>query len=476
MLVLRLPSSYLKPAVCFGETRFHPGGRVIKTRREFLAAAAAGPAVAGRTGNSPNTVMLRTHEWFGDRYEKFEFPSNWQVDVYHMKGHDTPALSAAEIGRAIRNPVGTRPLREIAAGQETVSIAFDDLTRPTPTYDLVPHVLAELKEAGIRDENILFVVGHAAHYQMNALEVAKKLGAETVRKHPWINHNTWENLVDLGLTRAKNQIFANAYYYKADVKITLSGVKAHGFAGYGGGPKLILPGVSGIRTIRYNHLVIKQSRGGRKDENGIPIVNYWHNEQRHDMLEAARKVGVNFSVQTVYNHERRAVEVVAGDIDAAHNRAASYAVNHLATEFARDADIVVVNSYPKGAQLHEHFGWGGRGLKDGGSIVVINQNPMGEYVWHYLDEVNTYHGESFFKQRASRKPRFPQASQVLLYSQYLQRRELDSPHFPPEAIGFGTWQEVIDRLKQQHRGDARVAVYPYAGMQHGIQRLDSPEA
>lgn len=443
------------------------------TRRSFFAGTSA--AAAAQRPDS-NAVPLRTHEWFGDRIERFEFPAGWRISVQHMNGFRAPVLSAEEIRKAVQNPAGTRPLREIAAGKKTAAITFDDLTRPTPTYEVVPHVIAELRAAGIADENILFVTSYGCHYQMNGMEVAKKLGEETVRNHSWINHNIWENLVDVGGTKARNQILINTYFHKADVKITLSGLKAHGTPGYGGGPKAILPGICGYKTIRYMHQTIRRARRPMTTPEGIPIYRMWDNEQRQDMIEAARLAGVDFSVQIVYNHERRPVLVVAGDIVEAHHKAARYAVKHLATKYARDADIVVVNAYPKGSQLHEHFGWGARGLKDGGSIVVINQNPMGEFAWHYLDEAQFNTGKSFFAQRAARKRRFPQARQVLLYSQYLQKRELDNPYLPPEAVGLRSWSNVVDRLRREHRGDMEVAIYPYAGIQHGIATLDlSPE-
>ncbi len=442
-------------------------------RRSFLSGTIAGTAAARAGGKASNGVTLRTHEWFGDKQERFEFPEGWRIQVHHMKGVDAPVIGAAEIRRAIQNPVGTRSLRDIAAGKSTVAIAFDDLTRPTPAYDIVPHLVAELNAAGIRDENILFVTAYGCHYQMNGMEVAKKLGLEAVRRHPWINHNIWMNVVELGKTRAGNRIEVNTYYHKADVKITLSGLKAHGTPGYGGGPKLILPGICSYKTIHYMHNEIKRARKPRTDANGVPIFYVWDNEQRQDMIEAARFVGVDFSVQCVYNHERKPVKVVAGDIVKAHHVAARYAVNHLATDYAKDADIVVVNAYPKGSQLHEHFGWGSRGLKDGGSVVVINQNPMGEFVWHYQDEAYMNKGKSFFQQRADRRPRYRQARQVLLYSQYLQKRELDNFMFPPESIGCWSWQDVLERLKREHKGDVTVAVYPYAGIQHGIATLDA---
>ncbi|HWQ55339.1 MAG TPA: lactate racemase domain-containing protein [Bryobacteraceae bacterium] len=442
----------------------------MPTRRTFLAAG----ALAAAPRSSQNVVALRTHEWFDDRVEEFPFPPGWRISVQHMKGWQAPPLAGAEIRRAVESPVGTKRLQEIAAGRKTVAIAFDDLTRPTPTYDIVPHVVRESNAAGIRDENILFVTGYGCHYQMNGMEVARKLGQEAVRRHPWINHNIWENLADVGTTTAGNRIRINTYYNQADVKITISGLKAHGTPGYGGGPKLILPGISGFKTIRYMHKEIQRKRMPPVNADGIPIFYLHQNEQRRDMIEAARLTGVDFSVQCVYNQERRAVNIVAGDVVDAHNTAARYAVNHLYTDYARDADVVVVNAYPKGSQLHEHFGWGARGLKPGGSIVVINQNPMGEFAWHYLDEEQFNKGKSWFAQRDARQRRFPEARQVLLYSQYLQRRELDNPMFPPEAIGCHRWQDVVDHLEKAHKGsDVHVAVYPYAGMQHGPAVLDN---
>jgi nickel-dependent lactate racemase len=432
----------------------------------------ATPALALQSGG----FTINTHEWYGDRIDRFPLPADWQIDIRHMKGYQTPALTPAQIRDAVLNPGDGKPLREIAAGKKTAAIAFDDMTRPTPTHDVVPYVVAELNAAGIRDENILFVAAHGRHQHLTGMEVEKKLGRDTVRRHPWINHNVWENLDELGTTTAGNQVFASSYYHKADVRITLSGVRAHGTPGYGGGPKLVLPGISGVKTIRYMHQTVRQSPRPRTDADGTPIFHVWENEQRRDMIECSRRVGIDFSLQMVYNHQRKLVRVEAGDIVRAHHRAARYGVNHLATEYAKDADIVIVNAYPRGSQLHELFNWGMQGLKEGGSIVLINQNPQGELVWHYMDEGMFNKGGSWFAQRDARRKRFPRARQVLLFSEYWQKRELDHPSIPPETQGCGTWQEVVDRLAREHNGTVKVALYPYAGIQHGPARLDIPDS
>jgi nickel-dependent lactate racemase len=450
----------------------------MSSRRQFLAGAAALTAAApAQTRKGENTIALRTHEWLGDKLEQFPFPPGWRITQYPMNGHAAPALDGAQIRKALDNPIGTKTLREIAAGKKTVAIAVDDMTRPTPTYEVVPFVIADLKAVGIKDENILFVVGHGCHYQMNGMEMAKKIGTEAVSRHPWINHNIWENLADVGVTKGGNHVQINAYYRNADVRITLSGLKRHGTPGYGGGPKLILPGVSGVKTIRYMHNTIRQANRPSRTADGKALFHIYENEQRQDMVEAARLAGVDFSVQMVYNQDRRLVHVTAGDVDRAHLAACRFAVPHKSTPYARNADIIVANAYPKGAQLHEHFGWANAGLKDGGSVVIINQNPMGEFVWHYDDQRVSFEngGPNWFKARDARRKSFRNVGQLLLYSQYVQAREINDPLIPAEAVGVREWAGVLDRLKAAHKGDVEVAVYPCAGIQHEVATHDIPD-
>ena len=449
----------------------------MPSRRQFLLASATSAALGAASGAGSNTVTLRTHEWFGDKLEKFELPADWHVTWHHSNGYQSPPLTSAEIKNAILNPVGTRPLREIAAGKTTVAIAVDDMARPTPSFEVVPHLVAELNAAGIQDENILFVVAHGCHDHINQMEMANKIGLEAVRRHPWINHNAFENLVELGTTGAGNQIFADVNFYCADVKITLSGLKRHGTPGYGGGPKLCLPGLSGIKTIRYMHNVVKQAARPRVNADGVQIFHIYENEQRQDMIDVSRRIGVDFSLQQCVSEDRKLVKVVAGDIVRAHHEACRYAIPANSTVFAKNADIVIANCYPRGAQLHEMFGFANAGVRDGGSLVLINQYPMGELVWHYMDQgIFFQDGKSnYFKARAARRSRYPHAGQLILYSQYLQQRELSDPSLPPGVIGCRSWDDVVAALKKKHTGSSvEVAVYPAAGLQHETAVHDIP--
>jgi nickel-dependent lactate racemase len=256
-------------------------------------------------------VPLRTHELYGDKVEQSEFPRGWNNKMRHWRGYQAPVLTPADIGKAILNPVGTKPLREIAEGKTAATIAVDDMRRPAPSAEIVPHVVAELNAAGIRDRNIPFVMAHGRHLLMTPASAALKIGADAVRRHPWVNHNAWDNLVEPRTTRAGNQIEVDRDFFNADVEITLSGLKRHGAPGDGGGPKLCLPGLPGVKTIRCMHNVVEQSPRPRVNSDGIPIWHICENEQRQDMIDVARATGVGFSVPQCSKEDRRPIKVVA---------------------------------------------------------------------------------------------------------------------------------------------------------------------
>ena len=429
-----------------------------------LAAGSFLPKTVAALQGRQQSVSIPTHEFFGDIEERIDLPASWEVNVMKMAGHDAAPLSPEEIRRRIQNPIGTRPLRELAAGKKRVVITFDDLERPTPAHEIAPPVLEELKAAGVPDESILFLAALDTHRALPSDEAARKLGADVMRRCAWINHNCFENLKDIGDTSRRNRIKVNQTFAAADLRITLNGIKVHQRAGYGGGAKSILPGIASIDSVRYNHETI----GGSSRDNGLKI---FHNEVRLDMEEAARMAGIDFSVQAVYNRRRRTCAVFAGDINEAHHAACRMANLHYRTPTFKGADIVIANNYPQNIQSDKGPDWVNRSLREGGTGVLIIQNPHVMTSWNYWNESTTYrNGRTYWDMMAARKPRG--SSALLIYSQYLDQRSLNYPQFPAGTLFARTWQDVITQLRARHKGDARVAVYPYCAIQHIEAGLD----
>ena len=116
-------------------------------------------------------------------------------------------------------------LRDIATGKKTAVIIFDDVTRPTPVKNVMPALIEELKAGRIKDEYILLVCGMGAHRGITTQEARARLGDEIVNSYAWINHNCHNNLVELGKTSFGNRIKIYHYVMKADVKVSISGIK-----------------------------------------------------------------------------------------------------------------------------------------------------------------------------------------------------------------------------------------------------------
>ena len=452
----------------------------VHTRREFLGTAGLGGLLIGnafrrgtgfaQTIQRPNSdryqsISLTTHEWFGDIEERLDLPKEWKVDVCYMPGHNLPVLSRAEIRNRINDPINTKRLREIAAGKKTAVILFDDITRPTPANEIVPILIEELKAGGIKDEYIMLVCAMGSHRAATQQEVRAKLGDAIVDNYFWNNHNCFDNFVDLGRTSRGNRIKVNFYVMQADIKVSVSGLKVHGGPGYSGGAKIILPGVSSLDTIEYMHSHLTGGAG-----------KIYHNDCRGDMEETARLVRLDFTVQTILNGRRQITGIYAGDVVDAFRPAVHEANKRYGTELAAgNPDVVITNPYPRNMQDAATFGWAGN-LREGGTVIDLCQMPLGRYTIHYFNERRDYTGQSAWDNRnfsfGRRRDPVPKAGQIIIFSQYLQYRDMLA--FPEGRVKLcKTWDQVLALLQKAHGPSTHVAVYPYVGTQHHPLTIDS---
>jgi nickel-dependent lactate racemase len=117
-------------------------------------------------------------EWNDWKPETITFPESWDVHVQKMKGHNTKSLKPREIEEKVQHPIGTKQLSEIAKGRKKCVIIFDDMTRPTKTTQLLPPIIGELHKAGIKDDQIVFIMASGAHTGRMLFDFQKKLGEE----------------------------------------------------------------------------------------------------------------------------------------------------------------------------------------------------------------------------------------------------------------------------------------------------------
>ncbi len=277
-----------------------------------------------------NTATVHSRAWYGDEKLTLNFPTDWEVEVLGPK--DAPALSDKQIERAFAEPIGTPRIVELAKGKKSAAIIVDDLSRPTPAAKVIPFLLHELASAGVPKSEIRFVVGGGSHRPLTDKEIAKKVGTDIAAEYEVTSHNFMSG--DLrGYGRLGNgmPIYINSVVADADFKICLGGIYPHGSVGFGGGAKLIVPGVSGFATMFYFH-TFSPSRGHaviKKKSNTF--------DHRDFAEEVATVIGLDVIANVVLNSRREICGLFAGDFRTGTSRWCIFRFRNLQD---RDTDAI----------------------------------------------------------------------------------------------------------------------------------------
>jgi len=282
----------------------------------------------------------------------------------------------AEVTRALREPIGSKRLCEIAKPESRVAIVVDDATRSSPSQVMVLPLLDELAAAGVKNENVTIVFGCGAHVAVKREEAASLLGEDVFARVKSVSHDCKsQDLVCVGTTQKHGtKVFLNRVFAEADVKILTGDVCFHYFAGYGGGRKSVLPGVSGEETIRHNHAMALEANAKTGVLEGNPV--------NEDMVEAARMARVDFAVNVATNSKNEVVKAFAGDLEQVFSEGVKLVDEMYRVTVDRKADVVVVSSggNPADVNLYQAFKGVDNALgvvKRGGVIILVAECPQG---------------------------------------------------------------------------------------------------
>ena len=407
-------------------------------------------------------IRLTVNEHYGDEVIQLPLPEKWNIHRVEMACKDAPQLNDDEIRAAIDNTVGASTIDEQAKGKKgKIVVTCDDLSRPTPAGRVFPFIVEQLHNAGISDSQIFILGSFGCHHAMNLDAFARKLGDSVVAKYDCVNHNPFQNLMNLGRTSRGTPVYVNQEFASADLRICISGVKKHIWAGAGGGGKAVLPGVSSIDTILYNHSIIK---GTRSENRRIWWIK--DNPERQDMQETARMADLNVSVNCVYNHRRELIDLAAGHVDDAWKKAVKSCYKAHDSTSAPKSDVVIVNAFP---QADQGIDWWGaqESLREGGTAVAVHRFTAGKALLHYRAEQMGAPWQRICGYPSKRWP-VKQAGRIMVYTDRLSKRQMLA--YDDRIEWLTDWDEVLKRLKEAHGEEAQVAVYPYGKIQFDARK------
>lgn len=289
-----------------------------------------------------------------------------------------PGLPDAEgaIMTALRNPIGTSPLRQLVKPIQSVAISVCDITRPMPSKILLPLLLGELRH--VPSENITILVATGTHRANTHAELVEMLGEDVVNNYAVLNHNGFDedSLESIGSTESGFQVRLNRRWVESDVRITTGFVEPHFFAGFSGGPKMVAPGLAGFPTIMRLHdaKMIGHPNARFAITAGNPI---------HDAIREIAKIsGVDFSVDVTINRDHRITSVYTGELFAVHKAACAVA-RRLAmqpVDTAYDVVLTTNSGYPLDQNLYQAvkgMSAAAQVIRDGGRIICAAECSEG---------------------------------------------------------------------------------------------------
>ncbi|MFX1257279.1 MAG: lactate racemase domain-containing protein [Promethearchaeota archaeon] len=400
-----------------------------------------------------NNFKVPWAAWREPEFLELNFPDSWDVSLCKMNGG--PELSENEIKEAILNPIGTPKLSELAKGKENIVVVIDDMTRTTPTSKVIPYVLEELEIANISREQITILIAVGAHRPLNRHDLLLKLGKEIVDTVRIENHHPYENLTNLGESNIGTPIDVNTTYVNSDLKISLGGVVPHLLAGFGGGAKMVMPGVCGIRTLEANH-----SAGMRGIGAGIGRMT----DIRKDIEDVVEKIGLDFSINVILSLTGRITDITSGHFKDAHRKAMEIAKQRYSTKITLNNDICFFNCFPEDSELNQSlkgfnlmFTAPAKMLDIKGSIVLMSSSYEGR----------GYH--SLFAETGAKL--YKNFGELIIWKAFVKRRKVyffspnislsDLYHFYPKSVKyFDDWDKLIEILSKVYGESPKAIIIP----------------
>ncbi len=411
---------------------------------------------------------MRVNLDYGRQGLEVEVPDHAQV--LHMAA--TPALQdlEAQLAHALRHPIGTPALSQLAKGRRDACVVISDITRPVPNALILPPILRTLEEAGIPRERITILVATGLHRPNEGEELVALVGAEIAAQYHILNHRARdrETLVHLGETSCGAPIWIDKVYVEADLKISTALIEPHLMAGYSGGRKAICPGLMGVDTMRVLHG--PRLMGDPRSAEGIIEGNPFHRQA----LEVAQKAGVDFTFNVSMNDRRQVTGLFCGDLEKAHAEGVAFVERQALAQVTRPVPIVVTSSagHPLDLTLYQAV----KGLtavlpivEEGGTILIAARCQEGIGSPEFTEELlNASSAEAFLKKledpdffaidqwQLQELCKVLRKARVMLYSE-----GMDPAHRGRLLMDLvPSVEEGLQQASARHGADAPLAVVP----------------
>ena len=308
---------------------------------------------------------------YGEKSVELKLPlSIPSLEMIPLTGLPNPEQAVSE---ALLNPIQSKPLSELARGRKTACVVISDFTRPVPNKIILPPLLRTLEQNGIKSRDITILIATGMHRPNLGKELENLVGRDIMDRYPIENHYCRKSETYRKIDEIEGApIEINTRYLDADLKILTGLIEPHFYAGYSGGRKAILPGISSFETMKFMHSYEMINHPGVT--NCLLEGNPFH-EYGIRVCELARP---DFILNVVINKKRELAGIFAGDYNHAHLAGCQMVSEHAMVPVDQRADMVITSGggLPLDAtfyQISKALICARNILKPGGTIVVACQ-------------------------------------------------------------------------------------------------------
>ncbi|MEL1135726.1 nickel-dependent lactate racemase [Desulfitobacterium sp. THU1] len=286
---------------------------------------------------------------YGTSYLETTIPDDRLAGILTLDNYAPEKDPLALVQDALATPIESPTLQELARKAKKIVVVTSDHTRPLPSKQTLPFILKNIRE-GNPSAEITILIATGLHRAPTDQEMVDKFGAEIVAQEKFVIHKAddYSTLLRLENLPSGAPFWVNRLAVEADLLLAEGFIEPHFFAGYSGGRKSIMPGISGRETILINH-----SAGfidHPKTQSGTIQGNIFH----RDMEDAARQAGLKFILNVTLDEEKNIIGAFAGHPEKAFAHGVQF-TEKLTKLTSKRAEIVLTSNggYPLDQNLYQ---------------------------------------------------------------------------------------------------------------------------
>jgi len=335
---------------------------------------------------------------YGKEKKYFSLPAGWNLisnqDKHPVFGVTDPLK---EIRDALDHPIGSTKIEELARPGMDVVLLFDDLQRPTPVHLALPEILNRLNRAGIPDNRITGICALGTHPIPALEQLKKKVGEEAfsrLQDHLFSHNPHASDNVIIGRTHRGTLVEVNRYVAFADLIIGVGECMPHPIAGFGGGYKIVMPGVCSYRSVASHHFTWMRHRNSR-----VNLLD--GNSFYEEIADAGRLSRMAFKLDFIINEKKEVIKAFAGNPETEHREASKFSASLYTVPLSKMADVTITSAFPLeiGVQATKALTMAGFCTRSGGAILWVAPQKEAGPILPLIKEMGSSESAADFHRR-----------------------------------------------------------------------------